>query len=1592
MDNNTARSNMRSYKKKPRRLANAFCCTASADDECAAGVLQETHQYSMEDKEILRPVTINVDSMAPQGVTARRDGIVKIQEEWPNLRLRGVGGVVPVEALVTVGIYFYPVGSEKLCYIEIADFLYAPKAEVELYPTRAAFMQLAATHHFDDVCEIHFPDGIRLPFMSTPQGYMFKAFYGGMNKLEVPAYTVVATPNARVVNDTPLVALDVPYILYICSGERREGDFTQEIENISDLHVINVDIKIGGRHHDVTKEDVAQRLVDIAGSQQCKGILASVPCSTWSAARFNEKECAPILRNLDHPCGIPGTDGELPASVKEANCILDATIKAVWAVTAHGGSYIFESPVSRCKGSPHAIPGREQHAAMWTYPRMLELARAYRSLSVCFDRCRVGCETQKTTELLASPSIFDEVVWRFGTLRCNHVECRRHSLLNSAVGTRSSETYSQHMNSLLASCFEAACNPKRVEQKSPQAVTTPTRTVAAMEGVPEQRPPLGNVATVHLPERRTPRVSTDIVWRRLAYPAAEAWRRVPEVLNGTGLAPGVPPHRDPSKVPAVASGRMRAHSFPGGAFDAPNRLLQIVYMDFTGPFRTPSVIDGFQHYCGVVDAWSGYARIFACHGQTANVARDSLAQFIADVRSRANHAPDPVAVVRTDQGSAFTSKVFTEYVRHNVGAVLSFACTYTPQQNSYAERLWLNVGSTARVLLAAGGLPPSFHFFASQTACYLRNRMPSSTRGMRSPYMMIAGTPADVSRLRAFGCLTHVYHPASQRPLHHSYEAEGKKLTPRATPGVYLGPSETSPGSNVYLRSSTSDASAPKVVTTAHVQFCETVFPGDTDISFDGAPPPPSRPLQDKESDSDGSCDDVYSPPRKITPEAATQPTSRQNVRDSEISDTEEQNQIPATLENEFEEIQRTAVLNAKAGICAKKDEALLRAEDDPGSVRYDRQHPSRTRTPTAHYNPEEEGNRPQRRQMALTDSDGENDEREAVSFFTDPTVCSPADASKNHAMLTGERHSDSDFAYWSAVGYAAIVQPTLDLGDIVIPTSYKNALSSTHKDYWRAAITKEVTGLLSLDTWTPELQSNVPSGCNVVNCHYVFALKRKADGSVDKFKARLVADGNTQRHGIDYDRVFSTVVKMSTLRMLLIQAVASEYHLTSVDIRQAFLQADLANDQPIFMRMPPGLPRCDKHGQPLVVRLNKTLYGLKQAGREFNILLVEFLAKLGFVRSNIDTCLFIRSNDEPMYLAVWVDDIVIAAKSHAAHRHFVKQLEERFPIEDKGPLQWILGMQVTHKRQDREISLSQGLYIQDILSKYAPFLTDSCRSYDVPMAEAPLLTEAMSPIVGTPEHDRMRGKQEFYMTVVGCLLWLAACTRPDIAYASSVVARYVANPGIEHYNALIRILVYLRTTSKHGLKFRVRERVGLYVYADANWCTKFSTSGALYYLHGCLFAWYSRLQRSVCHSTAEAEYISASSAARDAIFHRDVLHDLGGLDPGPTPLLLDSKSAIDMAFDPVAFKKTKHALRDAHFLRDVVAREILRPQHVSSEEELADVMSKAVTRSIYLRLRPMLVEIVEHSSKVPSEDDEEKEDKTRVQKVEEVPGDEDHG
>lgn len=359
-----------------------------------------------------------------------------------------------------------------------------------------------------------------------------------------------------------------------------------------------------------------------------------------------------------------------------------------------------------------------------------------------------------------------------------------------------------------------------------------------------------------------------------------------------------------------------------------------------------------------------------------------------------------------------------------------------------------------------------------------------------------------------------------------------------------------------------------------------------------------------------------------------------------------------------------------------------------------------------------------------------------------------------------------------------------------------------------------------------------------------------------------------------------------------------------------------------------------------------------KQAGRVWNKLLIKSLIAWGFKQSTIDVCLLTRAvGSSIIWLLVWVDDIIIADNDNQLRARFAAWLQTQFPIDDRGELVWVLGVAIKRDRTQRMLTMSQELYVSDVVKRWSHLMEHS-RSYSSPMDDKVRLSSDMCPSVGSPEHERMSAKRHDYMAIVGALLWLANVTFFQLAFPASQLARYVSNPGEEHFTAAVRVLIYVRD-HPWTLRFHAKIDAGcpLHVYVDSDWSVKFSSSGALFFFGRCLVAWFSKVQRSVSFSSAESEIFGAILAAKETIYLRELLHDLLLTPDGPTRIFSDSKSCIDLSFDPVSFKKTKHILRAAEGLRDYVARFVIVLVFVAGKANVADTLTKAQAVAVFNEL-----------------------------------------
>ena len=952
---------------------------------------------------------------------------------------------------------------------------------------------------------------------------------------------------------------------------------------------------------------------------------------------------------------------------------------------------------------------------------------------------------------------------------------------------------------------------------------------------------------------------------------------------------------------------------------------------------------------------------------TGVVATACLELFTADVAAKMGlTSPFKPCVVRSDQGSAFVSHHFREFLSARQ-IQLSLAAVYTPQQNSVVENMWGIVFGTARVLLANARLPPNFHPYALQTAAWIMNRLPRPSFDNRAPFHFLSRQLPSLENLRSFGCLCRF-------TLHTAWRDGDKHLADRGEFGLYLGPSEESPASLVY------QPSTRQLRTVARVTTWEDQFPGIKGDRFEWFPESSEQASQEGLAQGAPTADDIVraaadneqdrfmrscgyddqqmqafnrargDPSGSITPDSTAEaPTPRAAPPPSPLLvDSGATGVAPSPLRPDVRKMPSL-----------EGNDTRVPGHDDPSSRHYVRVHPARNRKPPVY---------PHSAKLACTAG--------FIMLAAATSVCQPScdpivpafafvsnvdclDSVFTNFQGSPDNRDDDDCllnAFTAACSsHALAITSTNELGDVSIPRSYSQALASKLKEYWQAAITKELDGLLALKTWDDMLLDDLPSGANLMFCHFVFTVKRLRNGSIEKFKARLVANGNTQKFGVDFDQVFSTVVRASTIRLMLIVAAQRDYNLTTVDIRQAYLQAELNED--LYMRMPQGLPSKDGKNRPLICKLKRSLYGLKQAGRLWGALFSDYLVSWGFTRSTIDTCLFVyKSDGKVLWCAIYVDDGLLADNDSELRDKFVKDLGKRFPTEDKGNLEWLLGVAVDRDRTKRTITLSQKLYVSDILSKYTEYVGEHTRSYDTPLPESAVLSSDDSPKVGSPEHAAMQARRVVYMQLVGSFLWLANMTALDIIYAASQLARFLDNPGELHFSYAIRVLIYLRDHSEHGLHYAPNGARGFETFVDSSWLTSFSCSGGLYMFYGCPFHWFSKTQRSITLSSAEAEYFGAMMAARDNIYLRDVIEDLGLSECKAVPVMFcDSKSAVTLAFDAVAFKNTKHILRAAYFLRDLVAREHITLTHLPGSVMVADLLTKAPARPVFVEMLRLL-------------------------------------
>jgi hypothetical protein len=509
-------------------------------------------------------------------------------------------------------------------------------------------------------------------------------------------------------------------------------------------------------------------------------------------------------------------------------------------------------------------------------------------------------------------------------------------------------------------------------------------------------------------------------------------------------------------------------------------------------------------------------------------------------------------------------------------------------------------------------------------------------------------------------------------------------------------------------------------------------------------------------------------------------------------------------------------------------------------------------------------------------------------------------------------------------------------------PLTYAEAMNNKDKDKWKAAIDDELKSHHKNNTWSIVHRTNE---MNVIGSKWVFKIKRDNMGRPSKYKARLVAKGYNQQYGIDYTETFAPVLKYKSLRIMLALALFMDAIIEQLDVKTAFLNAKV--NEVIHIEIPEGM----HVNSDCVLKLNRALYGIKQAPREWHAEINAYLLKMGYVSCRKDSCLYhkLTKTMNIILIGLFVDDITVlyvrADKNEWLNDKHA--LMKQYEMSDLGEIHHILGMKVD--RYSDKIIINQDVYIQDKLEE---FRFDKARSVSIP-----------GTITGTQTHTHMTDESllplslqdvSLYRQMVGSLMYASISTRPDITHATNIVARHMSNPSQADMTKVRRIFKYLANARHHGLVYTSNQHhagvAKIHAYSDADWAgditDRKSTTGYCTFMNDNLISWTTKKQSTVALSSCEAEYMAISDVVKELMWMRILLTEIDIQIETPSIIYVDNQSAIKISENDSAHDRTKHIAIRHYYIRDCIDDGSVKLVWVRSENQLADILTKPLTSS----------------------------------------------
>lgn len=1012
-------------------------------------------------------------------------------------------------------------------------------------------------------------------------------------------------------------------------------------------------------------------------------------------------------------------------------------------------------------------------------------------------------------------------------------------------------------------------------------------------------------------------------------------------------------HIGPAKHPTVSMNcdsclRGAQHKHISHARGPPaDKLLEHIWSDLKGPLPVDADVYGFRFFIIFIDEKSRYTKAYPLLEKSNAFGAFKVFEARAE-RVTGNR----IINLHVDGGGEFLSSEFRTHCR-NRGIELCTTQAYSPEMNGIAERMIRTITEHASAMLWTAGLPIGFWAAAVRTAVFLTNRSPASALQGKTLFEAYFGYKPNLGFLKIWGCRAAAHVPPELR----TKTDWASKSTPNC---VFIGYSETE---NLY---ELWDVEKGCVIRKwdvvfwehqmGHPAFIPVALPHGVSIGGSIEKRGTLSSSDSTQSAGDLGVDKGFGTDTNLAGAAAKLVPSLR----------EDQNPPPTDVATTTTELPLPP-LPARQSITKLPPEQTIKQRATAGELTFIPYVP-----PPAALNMQEDATMETvvpRQIPAL---------QEAASPETGVPQQIPA------PLATME--DDAAYAEWPSIfsffAFHVTSIPLPTAPDITIPATYKEACLHPKSAHWRIAMEKELRSLRDNNTW--ELVP-LPPGRRAFPNKWVFShvvgpkvteelerqtnltpeMRARLESEGVMEKARLVARGDLQTPGVDYKETFAPVVKFVSLRVLLIYTSLRRFQTRHYDITSAFLHGDV--DLEIYMRQPYGF----EDGTTRVCKLNKAIYGLCQAARQFYKRLDDILTVIGYTRLAADWAIWFHADGA--FIAVHVDDMFVAGSIEQMNAAY-KELSSHLRLKDLGEMKKYLGLSIEFDQG--VFRISQGHYARKILAEF-----DSMNVYTAPtpMVEGEKWDTEDSELLTPTLHER-------YRSAIGMLLYLMHGSRPDLSFAVIKLSQFSSKPRMIHWEGVKRVFRYLRGTLDRavvlGVKYgaepgmsdiapRMMENalIGYFDAAHADNGNKRSTCGYLFTLYGGMISWATKVQKTIALSSTEAEYMSGTEATREAVWLKGLLDAI--FHPKYSPYVLrwpielrgDNQGALALANNPQFHQRTKHIELRHRFISDMVAKGIVRVTYVPTSDMLADSLTKPLRKELHKDhwQRLNLIDVITH-------------------------------